>query len=89
MDQVLVEIQGFLSNLDGSDMVLLQDPGVWYNDPMEDQTTDPSMDDFEFTVPFPKHDGPPCPTCDEPTVSIDGEYICFDCNGGMYGPGMG
>jgi hypothetical protein len=46
-------------------------------------------DEFEFPpIPLPKRNGPPCPTCDEPTVSVDGEYICFDCNGGMYGPGM-
>ncbi len=52
-------------------------------------TNDPDMDDIELP-PFqlPKKDGPPCPTCDEPTINIDGEYICLDCNGGMYGPGM-
>jgi len=50
----------------------------------------PDLNDIELPpIQAPKKDGPPCPTCDEPTINIDGEYICFDCNGGMYGPGMG
>jgi hypothetical protein len=43
---------------------------------------------FELPMLLPKRNGPSCPMCDEPTVSVDGEYICFDCNGGMYGPGL-
>lgn len=47
------------------------------------------IEDIELPpIRLPKKDGPPCPTCDEPTINIDGEYICFDCNDGMYGPGM-
>jgi hypothetical protein len=33
--------------------------------------------------------GPPCPFCDEPMQSVDGDYICLDCNGGKYGPETG
>lgn len=47
------------------------------------------MEDIELPpIQIPQKNGPPCPTCDEPTVHMDGEYICFECNGGMYGPGM-
>jgi formylmethanofuran dehydrogenase subunit E len=57
---------------------------------MSDEPEDmPDMDDIELPpMQIPKKDGPECPTCGESTINIDGEYICFDCNGGMYGPGM-
>ena len=46
-------------------------------------------EDFELPVLPPSKPGPDCPTCGEPTVMVDGDYICFDCNGGSYGPETG
>ena len=46
-------------------------------------------DEIELPVLPPSKPGPDCPFCGEPTVAADGDYICFDCNGGMYGPDSG
>lgn len=53
-----------------------------------DEETDP-MDDFELPLVIPKRDGPDCPFCGDPMMSVDGDYICIDCNGTWYGPNIG
>jgi hypothetical protein len=48
------------------------------------------IDDIELPpLNAPKRDGLPCPFCGEPTTMFDGDYLCFDCNGGSYGPETG
>ena len=62
---------------------------ICYHQGMSDEPQDQDIEETELPpIQLPKRNGPPCPMCDEPTVNMDGEYICFDCNGGMYGPGM-
>ena len=50
---------------------------------------DDEEDEIELPVIPPPKPGPDCPFCGEPTVSVDGDFICFDCNGGIYGPETG
>ena len=47
-------------------------------------------DDIELPpLVIPKRDAPECPFCAEPMSPVDGDYVCFDCNGGSYGPETG
>lgn len=46
-------------------------------------------EDIELPILPPAIPGPDCPFCGEPTVSIDGDFICLDCNGASYGPETG
>ena len=52
-------------------------------------STEEEDDEIELPVLPPSKPGPDCPFCGEPTVMADGDYICFDCNGGSYGPETG
>ncbi len=49
---------------------------------------DPS-EDIEIPYAKLKTDGPECPFCGEPTMLVDGDFVCIDCNGGWYGPEIG
>jgi hypothetical protein len=49
---------------------------------------DPS-EDIEIPYAELKTDGPECPFCGEPTMLVDGDFVCIDCNGGWYGPEIG
>jgi len=55
-------------------------------------STDDSDDIDDIVLPplvIPKHNGPECPFCGEPTMMVDGGFLCLDCNGGSYGPETG
>jgi len=45
-------------------------------------------DEIELPVIPPAPPGPDCSFCGKPTQNVDGDFICLDCNEGMYGPGM-
>jgi hypothetical protein len=49
----------------------------------------PNDDDIDLPVLPKAVRGPDCPFCGEPTVGVDGDFICFDCNGSTYGPDTG
>ncbi|OOH74649.1 hypothetical protein BOX24_01465 [Leptospirillum ferriphilum] len=54
----------------------------------DDEEVDP-LDEIELPLIIPKRDGPDCPFCGDPMMSVDGDYVCLDCNGTWYGPNIG
>jgi hypothetical protein len=54
----------------------------------DDEEIDP-MDEIELPLIIPKRDGPDCPFCGDPMMSVDGDYVCIECNGTWYGPNIG
>uniref|UniRef100_A0A2I2MGH1 Uncharacterized protein n=2 Tax=Leptospirillum TaxID=179 RepID=A0A2I2MGH1_9BACT len=54
----------------------------------DDDEVDP-LDEIELPLIIPKRDGPDCPFCGDPMMSVDGDYVCIDCNGTWYGPNIG
>ncbi len=46
-------------------------------------------EDIDIPYAKPVIDGPDCPFCGDPTMLVDGDFICLACNGGWYGPEVG
>ncbi|HSG06044.1 MAG TPA: hypothetical protein VLB09_06570, partial [Nitrospiria bacterium] len=61
---------------------------VWKEQGMNDDD-EIQNEDFELPVIPPMKPGPECPFCGEPTMAVEGDYICLDCNGSSYGPETG
>ena len=59
-----------------------------FQDMADDEEVDP-LDEIELPLIIPKRDGPDCPFCGDPMMSVDGDYVCLDCNGTWYGPNIG
>lgn len=56
---------------------------------LDDDSVDSNIDFDLGTITGAPGPPPNCPMCDEPTMWVDGAYMCGDCNGIDCGPETG